>query len=270
MSVPRQQPMRVLVVDDEPLAREALRALLDRDDEVEVVGEAGDGRSAVEAIRSLGPDLVLLDVSMPEMDGFEVLERLGNDAPPDTIFVTAYDHHAVRAFEVHAVDYLLKPVGRERFRSALDRAKRRVRRGSGATTLLRDLKRSGALGSEKQLRTSLFSTRPPPRLAVRSAGRIRFVRPDAIDWIEAADYYAKLHVGGGSYLIRRSMGALEEDLDPVGFARIHRSAIVNLDRVREIRPRLHGGHTVILSDGTRLRLSRGRRRVLQDLLSNGA
>lgn len=261
----RSAPIRVLVVDDEPLARQRLVALLEHEKGVEVVGCAGDGRSAVAEARRLAPDLLLLDVAMPEMDGFEVLERLGPDAPPDTIFVTAYDRFAVRAFDAHAVDYLLKPVERERFSLAIARARERLLLGKGGTTKALDLEREGAIGIDAGSSTPASSA-PANRLAVRSVGRVRFVRTDAIDWIEAADYYSKLHLGSKSFLIRRSMKSLEKVLDRRRFVRVHRSSIVNVDRVREIRTQVHGGYGVILQDGTQVRLSRGRRRALQRLL----
>jgi two-component system LytT family response regulator len=256
----RPRPLRVLVVDDEPLAREGLLALLAAEDDIEVVGQAGDGATAITAARCLTPDLLLLDVSMPEVDGFEVLAALGAEAPPDTIFVTAHDHYAVRAFDVNAVDYLLKPVSRERFTKALQRARERLRRGAGATPRLVELGRDGGLEAPD------LTAGPARRLAVRSTGRVRFVRSEAIDWIEAADYYSRLHTGGRSVLIRESMKSLAERLDPRRFVRIHRSAIVNVDRVVEVQTRLHGGHTVTLGDGTRLPLSRSRRRALKALM----
>jgi len=258
-------PIRVLVVDDEPIARERLRALLEQEQGVEVVGCAGDGHAAVTEVRRLAPDLLLLDVSMPEMDGFEVLERLGPHAPPDTIFVTAYDRYAVRAFEAHAVDYLLKPVERDRFALAIERARERLRLGKGGTPRALDLERDDALGIDGEASRSSSPT-PLTRLAVRSVGRVRFVRTAAIDWIEAADYCSKLHVASTSFLIRRSMKSLETSLDPRRFVRVHRSSIVNVERVREIRTRRHGGYSVVLRNGTELRLSRGRRRALQTLL----
>lgn len=265
MTSPRA-PLRVLVVDDEPIARERLLALLAAESGVEVVGEAGDGRSAVAAIRRLAPDLLLLDVTMPDLDGFEVLARLGPQAPPETIFVTAYDRYAVRAFETHAVDYLLKPVERERFSVAIERARERLLLGKGRSGRLLELASSGSFGADGG-GAEPPSPAPLTRLAVRSLGRVRFLRTAAIDWIEAADYYARLHVGDRSFLIRRSMKSLEESLDPRRFVRIHRSSIVNVERVREIRARLNGAYSVTLRDGTKVRLSRSRRRALQTLLA---
>jgi two-component system LytT family response regulator len=221
-------PIRTLVVDDEPLARSNLLVLLRADPEIEVVGECGSGVAAVDEIRRLAPELLFLDVQMPGCDGFEVLESLGGAAPPAVVFVTAYDRYALKAFEVEALDYLLKPFDDARFRRTLSRAKEQVRRASGKTD----------------------------RIVVRSAGRVSFLRVAEIDWIEAADYYACLHVAGKSHLLRRKMSDLERELDPASFCRIHRSTIVNRDRVRELKLNAAGEYDVVLRDGTRLRMSR--------------
>lgn len=253
-------PVRVLLVDDEPLARRSLRHLLASDPEVTVVGESGDGGAAIAAIDELAPDLVFLDIQMPEVDGFEVLERLPPHLQPVVVFVTAHDEHAVRAFEVHALDYLLKPVGRERFADALRRAKGELRTRSARP---RETARWRALveGSPTTEAETHLS-----RIAVRLNGRIRFVPAEEIDWIEAADYCSRLHVGERSYLIRKSMQAFERALDPECFIRIHRSSIVRIDRVVELRRLEHGAYAVILRDGTELRLTRSRRRALADLI----
>ncbi len=251
MSVSR--PVRVLVVDDEPLARSGVSQLLARDPDVRVVGECADGREAIAAIRKLGPDLVLLDVQMPELDGFDVIRTIGPDHMPAVVFVTAYDQFAVRAFEVNALDYLVKPFDDERFRAATERAKRAVRAAS-----------SDDLGN--RLAALLRERAYPSRLVVREQGRSIFVRVDDLDWVEAADYYVKLHVGKSVHLLRETMSDLERTLDPERFVRVHRSAIVNLDRVREIQPYFHDEHVVILHDGTRVRLSRSRRVRLEALL----
>lgn len=252
--------IRVLLVDDELLARDSLRHLLQSDPEITIVGECGDGATAVAAIDELAPDLVFLDIQMPAVDGFETLARLPSRLEPEIVFVTAYDSYAVRAFAVHALDYLLKPVGRERFAEALDRAKARIRQraaeGTGSpnwTGLLRD-----AGEPEERYLT---------RIAVRLNGRIRFVQTGEIDWIEAADYYSCLHVGKRSYLIRRTMKSLESELDPGRFLRVHRGAIVQVDRVVELERLEHGGYSVLLTDGTRVKLSRGRRGALEYLLA---
>lgn len=227
--------VRAVVVDDEPLARANLTALLARDSETEVVAECGSAAEAVAAVRALHPDLLFLDVQMPGHDGFDVLEQLGAAAPKAIIFVTAYDHYAVKAFDAEALDYLLKPFDDARFARALERAK----------AALRERK-----PSEK-------------RLLIKSAGRLTILKSGEIDWIEAADYYACLHSRGRSHLLRRSLTELEEELDQEMFCRIHRSAIVNLERVREVRLDANGEHQVVLTDGTRLRLSRSYREHLQ-------
>jgi len=211
---------KVVVVDDEPLAREGLRALLAGDREVEVVAECADGQAAIEAIRRLKPDIVFLDVQMPDLDGFDVLRALAGEPLPAVVFVTAYDKYALRAFDVHAVDYLLKPFHDERFAEALAIAK--ARRGEDMTERI----------------ARLLDERKPKvmRVLVKTGGRVLFIRADEIDWIEAADYYVKLHVAGKVHMLRESMAALEARLDPELFFRVHRSAIVNLERVRELQP----------------------------------
>lgn len=256
-------PVRVLVVDDEPLARTGVVQLLAKDPDIAVVGEAADGRAAVEAIRTLQPDLLILDVQMPEYDGFEVLRTLPRDRMPAVIFVTAYDQHALRAFEVHALDYLLKPFDDERFAEALDRAKRSLRSAElgelsrRLVGLLED--RGSATPSEPRL----------TRLIVRHEGSVAFVRVEDLDWIEAADYNVKLHTRGQVHLLRESLNALEARLDPARFFRVHRSAIVNLDRIRELQPYFKGEHILLLQDGTRLKLSRARREHLEARLGQG-
>jgi two-component system LytT family response regulator len=240
--------LRVLIVDDEDVARQRVRRLLAREQDVEIVGEASDGVQAVESIRTLSPDLVFLDVQMPEVDGFAVLERLRPHAVPEVVFVTAYDDYALRAFEVHAVDYLRKPFDATRFKEAFARARRRL---ASAQADERARKLDALLAQ--------IQAQPPrsrERLMVRADGRLYFVRVDDIDWIEAAGNYVKLHVGRETHLMRETMAGIEALLDPSRFLRIHRSAIVNLDRVREMQPWFSGEYTVILRDGTQLRLSR--------------
>jgi two-component system, LytTR family, response regulator len=246
--------IRVVIVDDEPLAREGLRLLLARDPEVELVGEAAGGRAAVAAIRRLAPDLVFLDVQMPELSGFEVLAQLPHDAMPAVVFVTAYDRYALRAFEVHALDYLLKPFDDERFFDALRRAKRQLRLSSLSPNLL------SLLEGRSEVRGGVG------RLAIRDGARVVFVDIEEIDWIEACDYYVELHVGGKSYLHRESMNSLEARLDPQRFLRIHRSAIVNRRCVKELR---HAGRReliCVLANGAELRVARSQREKLQHLL----
>jgi two-component system, LytTR family, response regulator len=262
-----QAPLRVVVVDDEPLAREGMAGLLARDPELSVVAECADGREAVDAIARLRPDLVLLDVQMPEMDGFEVLRELGPARLPFVVFVTAFDRFALRAFEVAAVDYLLKPFDDERFALAMGRAKHAVRGAEAGELGRRVMAMLGGL--------SPAPAEPPPaqpaayasRLTVKGSGRTVFVRVDEVDWIEADDYYARLHVAGKTHLLRETMGSLEARLDPQRFFRVHRSAIVNLDRVREVQFLFRGEHVVILHDGTKLKLSRGRLDRLEAMLA---
>jgi two-component system LytT family response regulator len=251
--------IRVLVVDDEPLARSGMITLLGRDTEVSVVGEASDGAEAVQAIARLTPDLVLLDVQMPEADGFEVIRAVGPDKMPAVVFVTAYDQFALKAFEVNAIDYLLKPFDDERFGAAMERAKRALRQEK---VDLDDLSRRLAGLLEAATGPGRFLT----RLIVKDAGRAIFLTVDELDWIEAADYCVKLHIRGKSYLVRQSLQSLETRLDPERFFRIHRSALVNLDRVKEIQALFRGEHAVILQDGAKLKLSRNRREVLEQLL----
>jgi len=230
--------IRTLIVDDEPLARSNLSVLLRRDPEIDIVGECGSGTEAVEQVRRTKAELLFLDVQMPECDGFDVVELLGKDLPPAIVFVTAYDQYALRAFEAGALDYLLKPFDNVRFEVALGRAKRRI-------------------SPRENHRRKLG------RMIVKSAGEIGFVKVSDIDWIEAADYYACLHIGSKSHLVRRSLAELEEDLDPAEFCRVHRSGIVNLQRVRGLKLNQDGEHEVVLEDGTRVRLSRRCRKHLE-------
>ena len=241
------QKIRTLIVDDEPLARDKIRMFLERDPEIEIIGECVDGVHAVASIEESNPDLLFLDIQMPGKDGFEVLRTVGVDRVTAVIFVTAYDEHALRAFEYHALDYLLKPFAANRFQDALTRAK---------SQLLSEPE--GPF--KKQLMTLLGSadgdSRYIRRLVVKTSGRIVFLKVEEIDWIEAAGNYLTLHVGPASHLIRETMNDLESRLDPAQFLRIHRSTIVNIDRIREMQPLFHGDFTVILLNGTRLMLSR--------------
>lgn len=248
--------IRTLIVDDEPLARERIRKLLQDEPEVEVIGECDNGASAVEMITDKQPDLVFLDVQMPELDGFGVLEQIKGGRMPAVIFVTAHDTFALQAFEVHAVDYLLKPFDRERFKKALDRA-------------IETIKRRQTDELSHRLTALLAEVKPETRidrLAIKSAGRVIFLRLDEIDWIEAADNYVNLHVGNESHLHRETMTAMEERLKGGKFMRISRSTIVNVDRIKELQPLFHGEYSVILRNGTRLTLSRGYREKLDGLL----
>jgi len=239
--------LRALIVDDEPLARERVRTLLRKEPDIEVAGECGDGGRAVTAIEKERPDLVFLDVQMPQAGGFDVVEAVGAGRMPAVIFVTAYDKYALRAFDVNALDYLLKPFDRQRFREALDRARAHIRRAQAGDLHSRLLALLGDVRPQNQWRE---------RLVVREGGRIFFLRADEIDWVEAAGNYLRLHAGKRSHLLRATMASLEAQLDPARFARVHRSALVNLDRVRELQPGPHGDATLLLRDGTRLTLSR--------------
>jgi two-component system LytT family response regulator len=227
--------VKVLIVDDEPLARTAIRLLVDRDPELTVAGECS-GTEAVALIARLRPDILFLDIQMPEVDGFDVLEQAGMNAVPAIVFVTAHDQYALRAFDVAALDYLVKPFDDRRFFAALLRAKEQAR-----------TKRSGRIA----------------RFIVRSRDKVVFLRETEIDWVEAADYYASLHVAGKTHLLRRSMASLEEELDPARFVRVHRSAIVNVDRVKEMQQSFRGESVLVLRDGARVRVSRARREELE-------
>jgi two-component system LytT family response regulator len=249
--------LRTLIVDDEPLARERLASLLSAEQDIEVVRQCRDGEEAVAAIEQVNPDLVFLDVQMPALNGFEVIEAVGADKMPLVIFVTAYDQHALRAFQVRALDYLLKPFDKERFQQALQRARTQVQRdetgdlGRRLLALVKDLRRD-------QPKTD--------RLVVKSGGRLFFLRTDEIDWIEAAGNYVRLHVGTSSHLLRETMNSIEARLDPEKFFRIHRSRIVNMERIQEMQPWLNGEYAVVLRNGTRVTLSRGYREKLQERL----
>lgn len=253
-------PLRVLIVDDEPLARGKLRSLLAREPDIEIVGEAGDGRSALDAIAEKNPDLVFLDVQMPELDGFGVLAELPADARPAVVFVTAHDQFALKAFEVHALDYLLKPFDRERLKKALDRARQQLAAPSGPTELQNQLSALLA-GMNRPAPTGV-----PDRIAVKSSGRILFVNTGEIDWVEAADNYVKLHLGKTEHLMRETMASIEQRLAGAGFVRISRSVIVHPRTVRELQPLFHGDQAVILKDGTRLTMSRTHRNALDKLV----
>lgn len=242
--------IRAIVVDDEPLACERIRMLLDGQADVEIVAECRNGADAVRAIQQLAPDLVFLDVQMPELDGFEVLERLSPGRLPVIVFVTAYDQYALKAFEVSALDYLLKPFDRERFTKALERARSEVehRKDGSANERLLEL-----------LSDLRGARRPLERIIVRSGGRVFFLRADEIDWIEAAGNYVRLHAGSEDHLYRETMAGMEKKLDAKRFARIHRSTIVNLDRIKELQPWFRGDYVVLLRDGRKLTLGRAYR-----------
>jgi two-component system LytT family response regulator len=252
--------IRVLLVDDEPLARDMLREMLQGDSQVEIVGESCNGREALAAIRAEAPDLIFLDVQMPEVGGFEVLAALKEEKAPYVIFVTAYDQYAVRAFEVQALDYLLKPFDQERFDVSWQRAKVQIardRNGGGGGMDQRIL----ALLEELKAGKSYLE-----RLVIKAAGRIYFLETGEIDWIEAEGNYVSVHSGKKSHLLRETISSLEAQLDPKKFVRIHRSSIVRLDFIQELQPWFHGEYRVILHDGTQLTLSRNHRDKLQEAL----
>ncbi|MEW6210129.1 MAG: LytTR family DNA-binding domain-containing protein [Acidobacteriota bacterium] len=251
-----RKKIRAMIVDDEPIARSNIRALLSLDPDIEIIDESGSPSKAVKLIHSNPPDLLFLDIQMPEMSGFDVLRKIDINSVPAIIFVTAFDQYALRAFEVHALDYLLKPFDDDRFHQALSRAKSQIEQREAARL--------------KKKLLALLDVEEPPRyeekFLIRSASRVFFVRADEIDWIEAADYYVRLHVGDRAHMLRETMAELEARLDPEKFARIHRSAIVNLARVREAQMR--GGECLlILNDGTQLKLSRSRREQIEKILN---
>jgi two-component system, LytTR family, response regulator len=252
--------IRTLVVDDEPMARERIMSLLQQENDVEVIGQCSDGTQAVSAIQQQTPDLVFLDVQMPGCDGFGVLQHIQNigaDRMPTVVFVTAYDEYALRAFEVHALDYLLKPFGKDRFQETLRHAREQL-----------DRRRAGDLG--RRLLALVHDLKPEQqrldRLVVKSGGRVFFLRTDEIDWVEAAGNYVRLHLGEESHLFRETMNGMEGRLDTRRFVRIHRSRIVNTERIKELQPWFNGEYVVILRNGTRLTLSRGYREKLQEQL----
>ena len=251
--------IRVMVVDDEPLARGMVREMLESDPEAEIVGECSNGREAISAIKSLSPDLIFLDVQMPEFGGFDVLASFTNEHLPRVVFVTAYDQYAVRAFEVHALDYLLKPFDRERFMTAWQRAKLQVskdqfdQRDQHIMALLEELK---------------AGPRYIERLVVKTAGRVFFLDINTIDCIESEGNYVRVHNGPKSHLLRETISGLESQLDPKEFLRIHRSAIVRIDKIKELQPWFHGEYHVILEGGKQLTLSRNYRSNLQDAVGN--
>ena len=247
--------IRTLVVDDEPAARAAIRALLGDDPEIHLVGECADGRTALDAIRTETPDLLFLDVQMPEMDGFTLLGRLDSVELPVVVFVTAYDQYALRAFEVHALDYLLKPFDDERFRRAVAHAKQQVRQG-----------KLGALSERLDALLDGVARQYLKRLAIKAGGRVTILGVKDIDWIEAEGDYVKIHAGRAWHLLRETMKHLEAQFDPARFVRIHRSTIVNVERIKELQPYFRGEYVVVLHDGTSLKLSRGYKEHLEAAL----
>jgi two-component system LytT family response regulator len=251
-------PLTVLIVDDEPLAREGLRMLLADDPEITAVQEAKNGREAVQRVCEGRPDLMFLDVQMPEMDGFSVIHEIGPEQMPAVVFVTAHDQYAIRAFEINAIDYLLKPVTRERFVQSLARAKVRLR--------------TSEPHQQNQILSLLETIASPSRylnrIAVLSAGKTSFIYVNDVDWIRAAENYAELHVAQASHLLHVAMNTLEKSLDPEIFVRIHRSLIVNLRRIKEIQPATHGEYMLLLHSGVRLQSGRTYHERIKALIVN--
>ncbi|MGH7548618.1 MAG: LytR/AlgR family response regulator transcription factor [Gemmatimonadales bacterium] len=257
-------PIRTLIVDDEPAAREGMRHLLAGDPEIVVAGECANGREAAAAIMTESPDLVFLDVQMPELDGFGVLRELERDRLPAVVFVTAYDEYALQAFEVHAIDYLLKPFTDERFRESVERAKQQVRHGR-----LSDLswKLLALIQGYAPIAPAVPIVRTDQRylerLVIKSGGRVTLLPVSDIEWIDAEGDYVRIHVGKAWHLLRETMKGVETQLDPGRFVRIHRSTIVNLEKVKELQPFFRGEYVVVLHNGTTLKLSRGYREHLE-------
>jgi two-component system, LytTR family, response regulator len=251
--------LTVLIVDDEPLAREGLRMLLADDPQIADIQQAKNGREAVQCILDGQPDLVFLDVQMPEMDGFAVVQEIGPEHLPAVVFVTAHDQYAIRAFEINAIDYLLKPVTAERFGQSLERAKTRLRTIEPHQ-------------ESRQILSLLETIASPPRylkrMAVQSAGKTWFIGVEDVDWIRAAENYVELHVAQSSHLLHVTMNTLEKSLDPETFVRIHRSLIVNLRRVKEIQPVSHGEYLLLLASGVRLQSGRTYHERIKALMEN--
>lgn len=249
--------IRVMIVDDEPIACRRVQRLLKTEPDVEIVKTAANGRDAVEGIQKLSPDLVFLDIQMPGMDGFEVLKSLDAEHLPHIVFVTAYDRYAIRAFEVHALDYLLKPFDQERFKESLLRAKDEIMKDRGK------LLNRGLLSLLEEIKPA---SKYLERLVVKTSGRVFFLKTDEIDWIEAQGKYVNIHVRKEAHLVREGMNSLEASLNPRKFVRIHKSSIVNIDQIAQLQPWFHGDYRVILRDGTTLTLSRRFRQNLDQLL----
>lgn len=252
------EKIHALIVDDEPLARERIRTLLERESDIVVVAECDDGLSAIAALEREKPDLIFLDIQMPEVDGFGVLDALAPASLPAVIFVTAYDRYALHAFEVHALDYLLKPFDRERFSRAVERARTHLKREKREAFDTRLLALLADIRPEKHL----------DRFVIKSSGRVFFLKAEEIDWIEAASNYVRLHMGRESHLMRETMSALESKLDPKKFLRANRSAIVNIEKIKELHTLFRGEYEILLRDGTRLTLGRAYREKFRELLGH--
>ena len=251
--------INTLIVDDEPLARDRIKRFLRDEEGIRLIGECKNGTEAIVAINREDPDLVFLDIQMPEKTGFDVIKALDAGRMPTIIFVTAYDQYALQAFDVHALDYLLKPFNRERIKRAVARAREHI-----------DHKRMGNI--DERLNALIADIRGErkylDRLVVKAVGRVFFLKTDEIDWIEAAGNYVKLHVGRDSHMIRETMNGIESKLDPAKFLRIHRSTVVNIDRIKELHPMFSGDYAVILRNGTELALSRNYRERFTELFEN--
>lgn len=252
--------IRTVIVDDEPLAREGVRMMLDSDSDILVVAECANGSEAIDTILGLKPDLVFLDVQMPEINGFGVIEAVGVKQMPCIVFVTAYDKYAMQAFEVNVLDYLLKPFTAKRFSDALERIKKQIGKEE-------------SIDLDRKLMNLLQEVKPNSgyleRIIVKNGGRVFFINVEEISWIEAADVYVRIHTAGGqSYLVRGSIGKLEEKLDPAQFLRVHRSTVVRLRQIKELQPLFHGEYEITLHDGTKLTSSRRYRHRLQIILEN--
>jgi len=252
-----ENKIRVCIIDDELIACRRIQRLLKDDAEIDIVKICNDGEEAVESIQQFHPDLIFLDVQMPGMDGFEVLTSLNPESMPHVIFVTAFDRYAIKAFEVHALDYLLKPFDRKRFEQAVERSKSQIQQSqersnnSELVALLKEMKNQ---------------SQHLERLVVKSQGRVFFLKTDEIDWIEAQGKHVSIHVGKETHLVREAMNNLEIELDPKKFARIHKSTIVNIDRIKQLQPLVHGDFRVILRDSTVLTISRRYRQKIDELL----
>jgi two-component system, LytTR family, response regulator len=256
--------IRALIVDDEPIARRGIRHQLRGEADLEVIGECGDGAAAIEAITELAPDLVFLDIQMPEVGGFDVVEAIGVARMPAVIFVTAYDEHALRAFDVHAVDYVLKPIDRHRFRTAVERARRRLAHAPEQHLEEREL------SLDRRIAAALGELGRPAhdyarRLAIKGDGRVILVDVDEVDRLEAAGNYVEVYSGARRHLVRETMASLEARLDPARFVRVSRSSIVNAARVRELQPMFNGDYVVVLRDGTKVAGSRRYRAAFEML-----
>src|SRR2546423_4471648 len=253
----KNPPIRALIADDEALARKLIRRMLKDDRDLEVIGECSNGKETVAMIRKESPDVVFLDVQMPEMDGFAVLESIGIERLPEIIFTTAYEQYAIRAFELHALDYLLKPFDQTRFKDAIKYAKERLRS---------ERRNDGRMQISALLENIKNKPQYLERLVIKAGGRITFLRADEINWIEADDKYVHLHTGKARPMVRQTLTAMEAQLDPAKIRRIHRSTIGNVERIAELQPLFSGEYSILLQDGTKLTLSRNYKDKLFELL----